>query len=452
MNWRKLKNKIKFSSRWLLTAIILASFLIPLTYSFVHRITPKVDARAYDQIATNLIDGFGYREDRNKSYEFDIAIVRAGPAYEFFLAGIYKVFGHYYEVVWIIQALLHALTAWLIFLAARALFKKEQAGLWAAVLFGLHPDLIEVAAMLMTETLFLFLLALILWLFVNIFNKPNGWKSAVLSLVVGLAILTRPTVILFVPVILFFYIVRKNYRDSAIFIVCLTVSLVPWAIRNYFVYHQLIFTNLVGSANLWLGNLLGAQGGQFGGPSNPIDNYINLNGILSFKKQATQEFLFFVLNYPLVFIKLCFLRIIRYFSLIRPMGFWFYQSGIKQLLFVMSSLGWGVVFFISGYSGLVALWRTKQSLERYLIVFALTAPLPLILTVVQSRYRFQIYPFLAVFGGYFINKFLEEKSAVKKYLRVVLIVLLLVSLFDAAYFLPLVIERLHLLTLITKNL
>lgn len=445
MNWRGLKSKMKFSSRWILLIIILASFLIPLIYSFVHRIPPKVDARAYDQIAVNLTEGFGYREDRNKSYEFDVAIVRAGPAYEFFLAGIYKMFGHYYEVVWVIQALLHALTAWLIFLAGRSLFKKETAGLWAALLFGLHPDLIEIAAMLMTETLFLFLLALIIWLFVNIFNKPNGWKSVVLGLMVGLAVLTRPTLILFAPVILFFYILRKNYRDSFVFIICLTTSLAPWTLRNYLVYHQFILTTLTGSFNLWVGNTLTSQGGQIAGGFNPFDEYVKLRGLSAVKDKATLEFLFFALNYPLVFIKLYFLRIARYFSLIRPMGFWFYQSGIKQLLFVLSSLGWGAVFFISGYSGLIALWKAKQPLWRYLIVFALTAPLPLILTVVQSRYRFQIYPFLAIFGGYFLWRFAENRVSVINSLKTAGAVLLIISLFDALFFLPLIVERLNFL-------
>lgn len=435
-----------FNIKKQLIVIILLSFLVPLFYSFAHRIAPVVDTRAYDQIALNLAGGEGYRENRNKSYESDTAIVRAGPAYEFFLAGIYKVFGHYYEVVWTIQALLHALTAWLLFLIARKIFENEKTGLLAALLFGLHPDLIEIAAMLMTETLYLFFVTLVAFVFVkNYYSKNRSvGQSALLGAVAGLAILTRPTVILFLLPILFFYAFRKEIQNGSVFLLVFIAVLVPWAVRNYLVHHQFILTTLTGSFNLWIGNMLFAQGGQIAGGFNPFDEYVRLQGFKGIKEKATQEFLFFVLNHPLIFIKLCALRVIRFFSLIRPMGFWFYQSGIKQLLFIFSSLGWGAIFFVSGYGGLLALWKARQPLWRYLIVFALLAPLPLIFTVAQSRYRFQIYPFLAVFGGYLISKLLEDKKTVKKYLQTAAIVLLVISLLDAVYFLSLIKERLSL--------
>lgn len=441
-----LKNQDIFSSRWVLVVILLMSFLIPFIYSFVHRIRPVVDTRAYDQIAINLAEGFGYRENRNNSYEFDTAIVRAGPAYEFFLAGIYKIFGHYYETVWIIQALLHAITAWLLFLITRKIFENERAGLLAALLFGLHPDLIEISAMLMTETLFLFFITLVVFVFVKIYKSKNVLlrQSVILGAVAGLAVLTRPTVILFLLPLSFFYILKKEILNGGIFLLVFFAVLAPWVVRNYLVYHQFILTTLTGSFNLWVGNTLSAQGGQITGGFNPFDEYVRLRGFGGIKEKATQEFVFFALNYPLVFIKLFILRIIRFFSLIRPMGFWFYQSGIKQLLFVFSSLGWGAVFFISGYSGLFTLWRERRTLFNYFIVFALLAPLPLIFTVVQSRYRFQIYPFLAIFGGYFISRLLEDRRTVKKYLKMAVIILLIVSLLDAAYFLPLIKERLGL--------
>ena len=100
MNWNLLKtNLFNWLNLRLIFLIILLSFLLPFVYSFYHHIEPVVDAEAYDQIAVNLLDGYGYKENRSASYEFDISIVRAGPAYEFFLAGIYCVFGHHYGMV-----------------------------------------------------------------------------------------------------------------------------------------------------------------------------------------------------------------------------------------------------------------------------------------------------------------------------------------------------------------
>ena len=41
-------------------------------------------------------------------------------------------------------------------------------------------------------------------------------------------------------------------------------------------------------------------------------------------------------------------------------------------------------------------------------MLTLTEPILLLVTVVQSRYRFQIYPFLALFGGYAIAQWKER--------------------------------------------
>src|SRR3989338_6372295 len=187
-----------------LLLVIFVSFILPLGYSFFYRIQPVVDAQAYDRIAMNLVDGFGFKEDRARSYQFDTAIIRAGPGYEFFLAGVYKVFGHRYEVVWVLQALLHALSAWLLFLISRKIFFEngDKIGLIAAVFFGLHPDLIEISAMLMTETLYLFLIILTVWFLVDNYQvqRRSLWYAITFGLVNGLAILTRPPVILFVPI------------------------------------------------------------------------------------------------------------------------------------------------------------------------------------------------------------------------------------------------------------
>src|SRR3989344_4148486 len=89
----------------LILFIILATFLASISYSFYFRITPVVDAGTYDKIALNILAGYGYHEDINKTALFDHAITKVGPIYEYFLATIYKIFGHYFEVIWTIQAI-----------------------------------------------------------------------------------------------------------------------------------------------------------------------------------------------------------------------------------------------------------------------------------------------------------------------------------------------------------
>lgn len=432
-------------NKFLLAVVLFVSVILPLCYAFYYRIEPVVDAQAYDRIAVNLLDGFGFREDRTKNFEFDAAIVRAGPAYEFFLAGSYGVFGHHYEIIWILQALLHAISAYLIFLSCREIFKEKgnKIGLVAAVLFGLHPDLIEISAMLMSETLYLFFVVLVVWLFVKTYQKPNQILFSVfLAFTTALAILSRPPVILFVPIFLIFYILNKKYKAGAVFWVFLALALIPWAVRNYLVYHQFILTTLIGEYNLWVGNTLSANGGQMSGGYNPLTSYTEISGFFSLKQKANHEFLLFITHYPLVFIKLCFLRIVRYFSLIRPMGFWFYQTGLSQLVFAASSAISIFILFVSGFSGMILSWLEKNKLMRYLIALAITSPLVLIPTVVQSRYRFQIYPFLAIFGACCILACWNKKPHSWNSMALAVAGLSLLSLIDVFLFWPLIVERL----------
>lgn len=429
-------------------ALLIASLSLVLSmgYSFFYRIPPVVDAQAYDRIAVNLISGYGFREDATRSFESDTAIVRAGPAYEFFLAGAYKAFGHHYEVIWILQAILHALTVYILFLICRETFPRgngDAVGIIASTIYGLHPDLIEISAMLMTETLYLFLTVLSIFLFVRLYRNPGKINyTFFLALSFAAAILSRPPVLLFLPIILMFYVSNRYYRQGLLLLILLTASLSPWVIRNYFVYHQFIPTTLVGEYNLWLGNTLTSSGGQFSAPVNPLTDFIGKSGASQLKAKADMEFKNFIIGHPLVFIKLSFLRFIRYFSLIRPMGFWFYQSGLGQAIFVLFSLIGGSVLFTAGFSGMVLALKNRQGLINYLLCFAVSAPLALLPAVVESRYRFQIYPFLAIFSGYLLAAAWEKKSDVKRAFFTALIPLAVITAVDFLTFLPLIKDRL----------
>lgn len=423
--------------------IVFFSLVVSLLYSFAYRIEPSVDARAYDTIALNLLSGNGFKEYANLSYDFDPAMLRAGPGYEFFLAGIYWVFGHHYEMVWIIHAFLHALTAGLVYACARLIFSEqsEKIGLIAAALIGFHPDLIEISAMLMTETLYLFLTVAVLFVFLKSYKQVNQSGVALgLGALTGLAILTRPPLLLFVLIIAFLYIHKRAWNSLILFGVGLVAALAPWIIRNYAVYGQLIITTLIGPFNLWVGNTLVSDGGQLAGGFNPVTTFVAEQGIYGLSDRATHEFLLFLREHPLVFIELCLIRAIRYFSLIRPMGFWFYQTGWPQLVFVFTSALGIAVLFVSGLAGLISIVKKRKELYWYLVAFTLSAPLLLLPTVVQSRYRFQIYPFLAILGGYAWMEWKKNQDNKRAWIGVI-VFLLAISLIDLLLFLPVVLDR-----------
>ncbi len=395
---------MSFSKNKTILYIVILSFFASLAFSFYFQIKPAVDAKAYDTIARNLVVGNGYREDMTVPIAKDTSIIRAGPGYEFFLASIYWVFGHNIKIVWIIQAFLHAATVYLVYLCALDLFeeKKEEIATVAALFIGFHPDLIEISAMLMSETLYLFFVALALLFLIKTIKNTDSFKNILwTSFFISIASFTRPPVLLFELVFIFILLSKKKMYSTIISLGIIVLLFLPWTIRNYEVYHEFIPDSLVDQYNLWGGNFIGSSGGQISDiKNNPTAAYQDTHTMAEFKNEAERQFLSFVFYHPIVFLELTGLRIVRYFSLIRPMGFWFYTYGIKKDLIIFSSFIFNLILMVCGYSGIFYKWKEKNKLQKYIALLAFTAPLAIIFAVVESRYRFQIYPFLALFGGY----------------------------------------------------
>ena len=388
----------------ILVSILLLSFAISAAYSFYFSIEPAVDARGYDAIATNVVNGFGYQEDLNKDITFDFAIARVGPLYPYFLAGIYSIFGHHYEAVWIIQALLHALTAFLIYLISSLIFsnfeQKRNISLWAMGIFGFYPDLIEISAMIMTETLYLFLFCLAAYVFFKSFSKISIWSAVLLGLTFGLATLARPPVLFLIPVLLFYFYQKKKNAALILFIITLIAVFTPWTVRNYSVYGRFMPFGAAGAINFWTGNFHGGDGEQMANPDYLV--FLNSHKVTETADESIRQFKSFLRQYPGEFLKFSILRMNKYFSIIRPIGFWFYQSGWSQFIFLCSSGLASLMLFIFGLGGIIKSINFKNETIYYLIVFTLITPAIFLVAPVETRYRFQIYPLLAIFAAYFI--------------------------------------------------
>jgi len=396
----------------ILTIILVGSFSASLAYSFYFQIRLVVDARAYDVIAQNIATENGYREELQKNINQDFAIARVGPLYEYFLAGIYKVFGHYYGVVWFFQALLHALSAWLLYLTALLIFsaneKKKGIALWSAGIFGFYPDLIEISAMLMTETLYLFFVCLLFYLFFRFFYQQKNWiLVSLLGLVSGLAVLARPPVLFLLPVVYFFFFRKKLWWQATIFSAVLLLVFVPWTARNYQVYGEIMPFGAAGNYNFWIGNWHGGDGEQSPQPFHTA--FTATHEIKEINGESMRQFKLFLQEHPAEFLKLTTLRIIKYFSIIRPMGWWFYQTGIGQLLFVLSSALASIFLFIFGLAGAIKAWQAKEEKLNYFLGFLIFTPLIIFATVVETRYRFQVYPLLAILSAYAVSVLSNEK-------------------------------------------
>lgn len=438
---------MSFKQKFILGLVLLGAFLVSLAYSFYFRIPPAVDARAYDNIAWNLVSGSGYREDISAPAIEDNAIMRVGPGYEFFLAGIYYLFGHHYEAVWIIQALLLAASAFMVFLLAKEIFSLESGnyliGIIAAVLIGFSPDLITMQGMLMSETLGIFLIAFTAYLFFRYWNSPekSGWKIFAAGAFLALAVMVRtPALFLIFPVI---WLLAKEKKWKHLLLVFSAIILIflPWIIRNYNIYRVFVPTNLAYGIDLGSGNHFGATGELEPYPTN--DLYLSQYGLVEGSRQLTAEALKFIVFNPLEFLKLTFYRISIYFSFSRPTGFWFHLQGLSRAATVVLSAVYSVLLFIFGFWGIRQIKNLEvEEKKRAKILLAMLAMMPLAIIgiIVETRYRMLVYPFFAIFAGYGLRELLMRKIAWKPALYVALF-LILNTVFDAWRNIGRIIER-----------
>lgn len=428
--------------------LALIIFLVCLAYSFYFQIKPVVDAAAYDKIAVNIVEGRGFVEFPERPFGMDRDIIHIGQSYTVFLALIYKVFGHHYSAVWFFQALLHALTSLMLFFICVNIFNRDvsqKIGLLAMGLYGFWPDLVESTAMLMTETFFLFLAVLVIYLMIKFFQKPGIKKNILIALILSVAILARPTVLLFglVFMLLLFFKrdIKKRFVYLVFFIIIPVIIVGSWMFRNYLKYDRFVLST-TGGYDLWIGNNPQANGEME--PSQEIVSYFNQYGFVNIDKKGIGEVKKFILEQPLKFLKLQFIKASKYFSLIRPTGWWHHLSKAGKSLTLLFSGLFGAIGFIFGISGMWKAFKEKDFYHRFLIYLAILGPLAVIPIVVGTRYRYQIYPFLAIFAAYFlVMLFVRKEIKLYKIPLIIFIIFFINSILDLATNFDVFLEHLY---------
>ena len=230
---------------------------------FLPNDTPD-DGRIYDQIARNVLDRHVYSHDSEPP--FAPSLIRM-PGYPLFLAGVHALSGHSMTPVRIVQALIDtatcAMIAFVAFLWEPEESRKRRSSIAALLLAAVCPFTTIYVATILTEVPTMFFavgMTLTATLALKATNqKKTLWLWIATGLLAGLSVLFRPDSGLFALALgltlvtatlgrssemksatprneILYRTARTSYL-GAVFSLAFCLVLVPWAVRNYRVFH-----------------------------------------------------------------------------------------------------------------------------------------------------------------------------------------------------------------------
>ena len=281
----------------------------------------------------------------------------------------------------------------LVYQLTLAVFPDRAAAALAALWTAFYPYFIFYAVVGLTETLFI---ALLLGAFLCWFR---GWFTAAAALAV-LSILTRPTIELFVPILILIFAIfihhlppARALRHLATYAVIYGVLMSPWWFHNYREYDTFVRLNVGSGLMFYSGNNPQNQSGgaldtdadrrQFEAINNPVarDRAMWAAGIAYVKEN------------PKRFVELATIKFVRFWRLwpyAQEYGGWLYVA--LSLLTFVPTLAFAIVFVFTCRG------REFVVISPILLLIAYFTFIHMIFAA-SLRYRLPLEPFLICFAA-----------------------------------------------------
>lgn len=239
-------NRILNINKRFVCMLFLISFSVASFFAFCFPHPIDNDAVEYDTIGWNLAQGNGFSVQTLVPFE---PTMDREPVYPFLLAGIYKVFGHSYRAVYVVQIFIFYLTCVLVYLLAKEIF-NEKIAKYSAVFTALCPTLANYPSYILSEIVFTFLLCLSVLILTKAIKGQKTLWFFVAGIVLGVTVLCKAAMILFFfAIFLGVLLLKKDWKNffkkrifhliSFCFAFLIVIS--PWIYRNYqlFSYPQI---------------------------------------------------------------------------------------------------------------------------------------------------------------------------------------------------------------------
>jgi 4-amino-4-deoxy-L-arabinose transferase-like glycosyltransferase len=218
---------------------------------------PVSDFLYYFDSAGQLVAGKGYMLGSHPTAYWP-------PGYPFFLAVFFWIFGKHLMLAKLLNVAMWTATAWLMYVLGKRM-GGPTAGLVSGLVVAIYPEYVFFSGLTASENLFVLLLAIVAVL-LGIETRTRRQRyglAAIVGLLLGYAIITRPAAVL-LPLTLCFvmwFVKRrdKGFSTALVIGLCALLAMAPWVVRNKIVMGgYVISTN--GGPSVWGGAHAGSTG------------------------------------------------------------------------------------------------------------------------------------------------------------------------------------------------
>lgn len=254
INENKILNNVKKNAFRLtfLTGIVLFIFAITVSQISIWQsrdyFQGSTDERGYINYAVNSLNGRGFNEFPGYNQSNRV------PLYPFLIAGIFKVFGHSFFAVKMVQSIILALSVVLIFIIGKSIFNTPT-GVIAGILASINPNFLRDVHFIMTENFFTFFFLLSIFFLIHALIYEEKINYFFFGISLGFTSLIRPTTVYFPIYLLFmclfiFWKQRVHLKNifKGLFVACLVSFLIflPWVARNCLIHKNFVFLSTQG--------------------------------------------------------------------------------------------------------------------------------------------------------------------------------------------------------------
>lgn len=363
----------------------------------------------YESIARSLIDGRGFTYTH-------IGVVYhsyAAPLHSWITAAAYWLTGSIAPVI-LLQMSAGAALAGITAATARRLFGGWIAAAAAGMFVALHPGLVVYSATkahpLAFDALF-FALAVLQSL--RLGEHVTMKRAAQLGVIIGLGALSRATIVVFLPIVALWLIVRAPRASRGAALGCAVMSglcaaaiIAPWTIRNSLLHDRFVFMVTTDSEVFWRGNNPYATGHSYIDAGHIVLNALpadQMRELQARPDEVAQAAWFqtkantYIREHPAAFLRGTLLKFVYFWSLSPQTGVLYPQRWLHAY---MAYYVGALVFALIGTRKLV---RNGASGVAFLILigaFLLVVSGLQSLYYVEGRHRWAIEPIvLALSGG-----------------------------------------------------